>query len=185
MQNYRCIQPVWMRAQERIYRCIFLFLFFKENMLWVIRNYVKIGWHGHLYTLQSWQFIHHVTREREHNNWIYVALCCNSRGRKLMQVNRIFHYRLLGLQSTSCDEDESYNSEAAGLSFVLQYTHIIQPTPHTNIFTWRISWIWVALFIRLIVLIFVFHDRSTRCLSSVIFESLEECLHALPWDSFT
>lgn len=49
-----------------------------------------------------------------------------------MQVNRIFHYRLLGLQSTSCDEDESYNSEAAGRSFVLQYTHIIQPTPHTH-----------------------------------------------------
>lgn len=46
-----------------------------------------------------------------------------------MQVNRIFHYRLLGLQSTSCDEDESYNSEAAGRSFVPQYIHIIQPAP--------------------------------------------------------
>lgn len=46
-----------------------------------------------------------------------------------MQVNRIFHYRLLGLQSTSCSEDESYISEAAGRSFVPQYTHIIQSAP--------------------------------------------------------
>lgn len=46
-----------------------------------------------------------------------------------MQVNRIFHYWLLGLQSTSCNEDESYNLKAAGQSFVLQYTHIIQPAP--------------------------------------------------------
>lgn len=41
----------------------------------------------------------------------------------------MFHYRLLGLQSTSCNEDESYNSEAAGRSFVPQYKHIIQPAP--------------------------------------------------------
>lgn len=46
-----------------------------------------------------------------------------------MLVNRIFHYRLLGLQSSSRNEDDSYNSEAAGRSFVLQYIHIIQPTP--------------------------------------------------------
>lgn len=46
-----------------------------------------------------------------------------------MQVNRVFLYRLLGLQSSSRNEDESYNLEAAGRSFVLQYTHIIQPTP--------------------------------------------------------
>lgn len=48
-----------------------------------------------------------------------------------MQVNRIVHYRLLGLQSTSCNEDESYNSEAAGRSFVPQYTHIIQTRTHS------------------------------------------------------
>lgn len=46
-----------------------------------------------------------------------------------MLVNRIFHYGLLGLQSYSRNEDDSYNLEAAGRSFVLQYTHIIQPTP--------------------------------------------------------
>lgn len=46
-----------------------------------------------------------------------------------MQVNRIFHYRLLGLQSASCNEDESYDSEAVSRPFVLQYTHIVEPTP--------------------------------------------------------
>lgn len=44
-----------------------------------------------------------------------------------MPVNRIFHYGLMGLQSTSCNEDESYSLEAAGWSFVPQYTHIIHP----------------------------------------------------------
>lgn len=46
-----------------------------------------------------------------------------------MVVNRIFHDGLLGLQSYSHNQDDSYNSEAAGRSFVLRYTHIIQPTP--------------------------------------------------------
>lgn len=58
-----------------------------------------------------------------------VYLRSNGRGRKPMLVNRIFHYGLLGLQSYSRKEDDSYNLEAAGRSFVLQYTHIIQPTP--------------------------------------------------------
>lgn len=46
-----------------------------------------------------------------------------------MLVNRIFHDGLLGLQSSSRNEDDSYNSEAAGRSFVLQHIHIIQPHP--------------------------------------------------------
>lgn len=81
------------------------------------------------YSLGSLYSTSHNQGKKEHNKWMYVALCCNGRGRKLMQVNRTFHYSLSGLQSTSCNEDESYNSEAAGRSFVLQYTHIIQPTP--------------------------------------------------------
>lgn len=60
---------------------------------------------------------------------MHVELCSNGRRRNLMQVNRIFHYRLLGLQSASCDEDESYDSEAVSRPFVLQYTHIVEPTP--------------------------------------------------------
>lgn len=86
----------------------------------------------------------HNRRNREHKKWMYVAVCGG--GRKVMQVNRIFHYRLLGLQCMSCNEDESYNLEAASRSFVPQYTHVIQPAPldesthtHTDIFTWRIS----------------------------------------------
>lgn len=68
-------------------------------------------------------------RTRERGVRMYVAPWRNGGGRKLMQVNRIFHYRLLGLRSTGCNGDESYNSEAAGRSFVPQYTHIIQPAP--------------------------------------------------------
>lgn len=46
-----------------------------------------------------------------------------------MVVNRIFHDGLLRLQSYSRNEDDSYNLEAAGRSFVLRYTRINQPTP--------------------------------------------------------
>lgn len=83
---------------------------------------MKFGSYGNSYRLQSWQFIHRVARQGTER---VVDLCYNGRGRKLMHVNRMFHYRLLGLRSASCNEDESYNSEAAGRSFVLQYTHII------------------------------------------------------------
>lgn len=115
-----------------------------------------------------------------------------------MQVNRIFHYSLLGLQSTSRNEDESYNLEAAGWSFVPQYRHIIQPAPldkrtHTHTRTYRVhtnthmlihtlshgEFLEYELLISLIVLIFAWHDRSPRLLSSVIFDSLKECPHAL------
>lgn len=70
-----------------------------------------------------------------------------------MQVNRNFHYRLVGLEFATCGEDESFNLEAAGRSFVPQCAHIIQSAPvdksththtlhmcmHINIFTFHLK----------------------------------------------
>lgn len=114
-----------MRAmgEECMDLCCFSFLFFPRRK----QRYespgitLKLAGMGVYIHYRLLQFMHHITSRGETIiSGCMLGRCCNGRGRKLMQANRIFHHRLLGLQSASCDEDESYNSEAAGRSFVLQ-----------------------------------------------------------------
>lgn len=149
----------------------------EKNMLLQFVSHQELCWNWQARTLIYFTvlpaYISHNQTSTKHTKWMYVPLQCGVEGRKLMQVNRIFHYWLLGLQSTSCNDDESYNLKAAGQSFVLQYTHIIQPTlpdksthTHKLSYTWRIFFFWI----RVLVLSSYTADLcSARQVSSVLF----------------